>query len=238
MAKNVGKRFRDTLAVFLFLEACSIGNAGAVLINFDDAGLVHESDVTTFYSGVTFRGISNPYVATGPFPAPATLPTETGTAITWNPPFIGDAPGESPPNFAVGVLPGVDVPGDPGILISFDEDISSLSVTGLDYGNVGAAGPDREQMTLSAYDAVGNLLGQEHFIDQIVAAAIRGTIALPNMRHVAFNYTSSVPLFYGIDDLEYTPVNGGPDPIPEPSTIALFGLGLAGLGFTRRKMKA
>ena len=231
----------DIKSVFLggliFLLGTSA--AHAVLIDFDDAGLVHESDITTFYTGVTFRGIPNPFVAVGPFPAPATLPNETGTAIVWNPPSVGDAPGESPPNFAVGVLPTEDVPGDPGILISFDEDISSLSVTGLDYANVGVAGPDREEMTLSAYDAIGNLVGQEHFIDQFVAAAIRGTIELPNMRHVAFNYTSSAPLFYGIDDLEYTPVNGGPgpQPVPEPSTIVLFGLGLAGLGITRRRMK-
>ena len=39
--------------------------------------------------------------------------------------------------------------------------------------------------------------------------------------------------FYAIDDLSFNTVAG----VPEPSTLALFGLGLAGLGFARRARK-
>ena len=112
-------------------------NSVAVFINFDDAGLVHGSDITSYYSGVTFEGIENPWPLTGIFPAPATVSglTITGGASIWDPPSSPDAPGESPPNFAVGV--GYGNPGEGGILMTFETPVSSLTVIGLDYGDYG-----------------------------------------------------------------------------------------------------
>lgn len=102
--------------------------AQAVTINFDDAGLGHLDNITNFYAGlgVTFQGISNPFpIGSGPYPVPATLPATTGGGAIWDP--GGTAPGESPPNFAVGL--GQGDPGDGGILMSFSFDISMLSLT-------------------------------------------------------------------------------------------------------------
>ena len=42
----------------------------------------------------------------------------------------------------------------------------------------------------------------------------------------------------GPDILAVAALNAGPPTIPEPTTIALFGIGLAGLGFSRRRKRA
>jgi hypothetical protein len=105
--------------------------------------------------------------------------------------------------------------------MSFAFDLLSLSVVGLDFGNTAT---DTEEMTLTAYDAAGALLGQQHFSVQFATAAIAGSIAFPGMRFVTFNYTNTQFGFYGIDNLEFEPDER---PAPEPSGIWLLGPGLA-----------
>lgn len=109
-------------------------NALADIINFDEADLDHGSVITNYYAGVTFNGLENPLVTTALFPAPATISglTITGGASIWDPSGL-TAPGESAPHFAVGN--GYGDPGDGGILMTFDTELSSLTVTGLDGGN-------------------------------------------------------------------------------------------------------
>jgi len=211
------------LCVFLLFGSPVLGDT--ITINFDDV-TGHLTDITNYYSGVTFNGIPNPFpIGPGPFPAPSTLPTILGGAATWDPEGK-TAPGESPPNFAVGL--GGTLPGHAGILITFDHLISSLSLTGLDFGN---SETDTEQMTLTAYDIHGDQIGQEHFVDQFAVGAIRGTIDFDDMKYVAFNYTNTQYGFYGIDDLSYTPV-------PEPSTMIMLGCSLVGLvGYGRKRLK-
>lgn len=209
------------LAVAVALSAVSLP-AAAITINFDDPGLNHLDDVTTFYSGLglELHGIPNPFpIGPGPFPVPATLPTTIGGAAIWNPSGLS-FPGESPPN-TVGGLGGAGV-GDAGILMSFGSDITTLSVTGLDNGDNGG---DHEEMTLSAYDAAGNLLGLRHFATEFTTGAIRGNIAFAGMRHVAFNYTNTQFGFYVIDDLEFEFAQR----VPEPGSLLLLTLGLVGL---------
>lgn len=201
------------------------------MIDFDDSGLVKGSDITTYYAalGVTFYGIANPFpIGPGPFPVPTTLPAIIGGAEIWNPGH--SAPGGSPPNIAVGV--GDSDPGDAGILMTFSTLISSLEITGLDWGD---NGNDGEEMTLSAYDSSGDLLGYQHYTVEFASGAIRGSIAFPNMQYVAFNYTDTLYGFYGIDDLEFTPATSG---VPDGgATLALLGVSAMALGVLRRKMK-
>jgi hypothetical protein len=207
-------------------------SAQAVTIDFDDPGLGHLDDITSFYSalGVTFNGIANGFpIGPGPFPAPATVPATLGGAAIWDP--GGTAPGESAPNFAVGL--GEGQPGNAGILMTFAFDISSLSVVGLDFG---CGTGDCEEMTLSAYDAAGNFIGQQHFTTQFVNGAILGSLSFANMRYVAFNYTNTNFGFYGIDDLEFEPAQTGA--VPEPGSMALLGGGLVALAVVRRARAA
>lgn len=210
----------------LFSGLAPTQQAWSTSINFDDAGLTHLSDITNFYAGVQFNAIDNMIpIGAGPYPAPATVPTIIGGAGIWDP-LGSTAPGESPPNFAVGTCDSCD-PGDPGILMTFDTPISGLSLVGLDFGNTAT---DTEGMTLTAYDSAGNLIGQSHFTAQFTEGAIMGSLGFGNMKYVAFNYTDTAFGFYGIDDLEFTTV------IPVPAAVWLFGSGLIGLiSIARRK---
>ena len=52
---------------------------------------------------------------------------------------------------------------------------------------------------------------------------------------VGFAFTSNLLLNQNSSP---TPPGSPPSAVPEPSTIILLGLGLAGLGFTRRRVKA
>ncbi|MGR9087284.1 MAG: hypothetical protein ACU841_09440 [Gammaproteobacteria bacterium] len=173
--------------------------ATSTTVNFDEPE-VSLIGINNFYPDVQFHGIPNltplgiPYPS-GPYPAPETLPTIIGEAELW----WAEAPGKSPPAYAVGQ--GEGYPGNAGILMTFDNPITKLTITGLDGGN-GVDGSDTEEMTLTAYNTSGNKIGQNHFVNQFVEGAIRGTIEYPGMKHIAFNYTSG-NRFYGIDDLDF-----------------------------------
>ena len=210
--------FAGIILVFLF---CS--PSWAVSINFDDIGLTHGDEITNYYAGVTFNGIENNFPLSGPYPVPPTLPTVLGGAGIWNPP---STPGG---NFAVGWAPGFD-PGDVGILMTFDSLISEISLTGLDYGDNGG---DFESITLAAYNDSGVLLGSQQFFG--TPLAVMGTLTFSGMKYVSFNYTDTQYGFFGIDNVEYTPVSSS---IPEPATMFLLGFGFIGLVGLKRKIKA
>jgi hypothetical protein len=209
-------------------------SAGAVTIDFDDV-VGSQQDVTNRYvaDGIIFGAIANPFPLAGPFPAPATLPAVLGGVQTWTEGFPSAT---SPLQVAVAMsVPGATDPGDAGILMSFAFDIGFLSLVGNDVG--GCPGADCESVTLTAYDAAGQFIGQT-----FTSAKLPGfdrtlaSIALPGMRHVAFNYTDTQFGFYSIDDVTFE--RAGPGPVPEPTSVALLGLGLAGLGLGLRRRLA
>lgn len=195
----------------------------AAVINFDDPGISNLDVITNFYTGVTFNGLDNNFpIGPGAYPASLTVPITSQDTIAWRAPS-----GTSQPNIAVGVTSGGV--NDGAILMTFDNLISYLSLVGLDFGiNSG----DSEEITLTAYDSAGDLIGQNHFTTKLpgYADAIFGEIAFDGMKYVAFNYTNTDHGFYGIDDLRYTSV------VPLPAAFWLFTTGLIGLtGLARRK---
>jgi hypothetical protein len=219
-------KLKTYIAVIVLLIGglISTSPAWSISIYFEDPGLVHLSDITTFYSGlgVEFHGIENifPLMGPDPYPAPLTLPPILGGAAIFHSPNQGWSKG----NIAIGL--GQDIPGDAGILMSFSTLISSLTVTGVDNGGPCESSDDIEDMTLTAYDSGGNLIGQNYFDTNSAPGEVVGTIAYDNMKYVAFNYTNTQYGFYGIDNLEFTPID---TIIPEPSTMFLLGFGLIGL---------
>jgi hypothetical protein len=220
--------------LFAVSSLCVCGLSHAVLINFDDVE-VPGTDITGRYAsqGVTLNAIANPFIPElfGPFPAPATLPTILGGVHAY---FQGFESATSPPHVAVsGVTAQTEAgqPGNGGILISFAFDVSSVSLVGND---LGGATEDDEDVTLTAYNALGKLIGQVFsdaqtgLFDQTPAA-----ISLLGIRYVAFNYTNTPFGFYAIDDLQFLPQQ--PTTLPEPGTLALLSLGLLGLAVIRRR---
>jgi hypothetical protein len=172
-------------------------------INFDDPGLGPKSSIVNFYDGVTFNGIANNISNSGgPYPVTEKVPSPLDDAVTWSHKSSAQA-GGSGANLAVGLTSGL--PSKAGILMTFKHNISGLTVTGLDYGPSEAGdGTDMEEMTLAAYDAAGNLIGQKHFTKRIPKTnAIIGTLTFKSMKYVTFNYTSTNG-FFGIDDLSYS----------------------------------
>ena len=222
------RRAVSALILCLVLGSRAPVQAEPILINFDDVtgSMV---DITTRYAsqGVTLGAIANPFPLNGPFPAPASLPTILGGVTTWLDPFISAT---SPGQVAIAAPTATTGQGgNGGILISFAFDVSSVSLIGND---AGATATDDESVTLTGYDADGNILGQVFSSINLPGAFDQtpATLTHPAIRHVAFNYTDTLFGFYAIDDLQFIPV-------PEPSTGFLVGVGIFVLSYVRSRLK-
>jgi hypothetical protein len=93
-------------------------------------------------------------------------------------------------------------------------------------------------VTFSVYDALDNLLGtvtgntaDNNNYGGKDEDAFYGFISDVGIKRITIGNPGAIE----VDHLQYGLMNGTNTDVPEPGTLALFGLGLAGLGFTRRR---
>ncbi|SDX25417.1 PEP-CTERM sorting domain-containing protein [Marinobacter mobilis] len=122
------------------------------------------------------------------------------------------------------------------ISILFDTDIAGV---GLDGGYFNAIGGT----AITAFDRDGNIIGQ--VFNEGLGIEFLGLVTEDGANAIAglqFSLVGAEPAGFAIDNLRFgtgdqivvPPVAG----VPEPGSIALLGLGLAGLGLSRRKKQA
>lgn len=122
-------------------------------------------------------------------------------------------------------------PADP-IEAIFSSSVSSVSLTGIDVGLNG--------FVLSAYDAVagGSLLATDQIFGSNVGVGEFFTLSLAaiGIRRVEFSQVRNVA-GDGVTFDNFV-FDADVSAVPEPGSLALLGLGLAGLCFTRKKKEA
>lgn len=122
------------------------------------------------------------------------------------------------------------------ISILFDTDIAGV---GLDGGYFNAIGGT----AITAFDRDGNIIGQ--VFNEGLGIEFLGLVTEDGANSIAglqFSLVGAEPAGFAIDNLRFgtgdqidiPPVAG----VPEPGSIALLGLGLVGLGMSRRKKQA
>lgn len=126
--------------------------------------------------------------------------------------------------------------------ILFNQNVTLNSLQLGDYNNYNGA-----TLTASLYYGADNLLAYST-IDNPSELLETLTFGTANTRKVVFSFTGGSEvyglgfnsLWYALDNVDYT-VGGQsttPSDVPEPASLALFGLGAAGLAFARRRKSA
>lgn len=117
-------------------------------------------------------------------------------------------------------------------VFSFDFDVESIM---FEYSGHGSG-----VFTGQVLDAGGTILDSIFNPDTSGCAGSCGAVTLSGtgIRSFQFGDSPGGGAFVSIDDLVITPVMVKEEPpvgVPEPGTLALFGFGLLGMGFARRK---
>ena len=131
----------------------------------------------------------------------------------------GDLP-SSPPNTALSNAPGDFAGNITGFFLG--------PVTTVDFISVfaGDVGGDIDTVTLNGYDAFNILVASDTF-----TATAAQTLSISAAGMVRFEILQSGRI--AIDDFTFNPAA-----VPEPSTLALIGLALAGVGAARRRLRS
>lgn len=217
------------------------GTANAALINLGAGSFTPAASVITFSEadhpygqkdpvyniggntvsfGTNFVGQSVtggfPLTLTGsPTGGALTLVANGGTQIT------GDGANPTSP-----VLSGSPIFNGP-ISILFANPVAAVGLSGGYFNAIGAT-------TIEAFDTTGASLGK--IVNSMLGIEFYGLFDSTgsNIAGVSFYITGDEPAGFAIDNVTFGDANVVVH-VPEPASIALLGLGLAGIGFSRRK---
>jgi hypothetical protein len=195
----------------------------ATIITFED--LAEGATLSGQYAGLGVLFSPNAFSGANGNSTPQDWATNTGMTIT-----ATDIGAVGTPSLVSGKLlhsfnDWLSEDGDPSMVATFGPPVTSFSA---DFAGI-FTGSD---VTLTIYDGAS-------IIGTVTGAACATTcqqtlsFAAPSITKVAFT-PGSFSDWVGVDNITFSAAAA----VPEPATLALLGLGLAGLGFSRRKQVA
>ncbi len=238
-----------------------IGSAHAALVNLGEGSFTPAAPVIDFSSPGVGGSTSNPvYQFSG-------LPGIGDETVSFGSYFVGQSPIEAPPPAEGGVITldphnptgPLALASDPANTVFITDDGSSttnpvlsgtptfngpisvlfstpVAAVGLTGGFFNAAA----STTIEAYDSNGNVLG--YITNSTTGFEFYGLFdsASADIAGISFFITGDEPAGFEIDNLTFGLADDvvPPTDVPEPASLALFGLGLATIGLLRRARRS